>query len=291
MNILDNIKDKLRTYKYPTMYLIVFAISILLFNSLFLFFLFSIILSVILFIVNKDAFSATLGIGHYNSGKTAEAMAVFKKLIDKNSKNGTPYAYYGNQLLLDGKPNEAIEILEKGLTLKGDSIVHKNLVLSLSSCYWFLGDIKKAIELLEGLKQKYGYLNHAVLSTLGYLYLIDDNIEKALENTNLALLDDPKSSAALDNLGQISLKQGNIEKATEYFNEALEIKPNLVDSIYNLGVIELAKNTDESTVKAKEYFEKALTCNISVMNTVTLEEIQEQLDTCNKIISESSETI
>ncbi len=291
MNFLNNIKDKIKTFKYPSMYLVVFAVCILVFNSLTLFFVFSVILSAVLIYLNKDAAYATVGVGNYNSGKVEEGIAIFKKLVDKNSKNGISYAYYGNHLLLQEKPSEAIEVLERGLKLKKDPIIHKNIVLSLSSCYWFIGDVKKAIELLEDLKKQYGYLNHAVLATLGYLYFLDDNMEKALENTNLALIDDPKSSAALDNLGQIAYKQGNVEKAIEYFNEALEIKPNLVDSLYNLGLIELHKNTTESTLKAKEYFEKALTCSITVMNTVTESEIKEKLEICNKINSESSEII
>ncbi len=278
MNKFDDILYKLKKFKYPSIYILFFIVFGMILNNVLLLITVCVLFTIFLLFLNKDNILTIIAIGNYNSGKSSEALVMFKKLIDNNTKNATSYAYYGNTLLLEEKPNEAIPYLEKGLTLKCDSIIHKNLVLTLSSCYWVLGDIKKAISLLEELKAKYSYLNHSVLATLGYLYILENDLDKALENTNLALLDNENSSTALDNMGQIELKKNNIESAKEYFEKALLIKEDLVDSIYYLGVIALMENDKNSKIEAKKYFEKALTCNISVMNTVTKEEILEKLE-------------
>ncbi len=287
MKIINSIKEKIIVYKYPSLYILLFAVCIMFFNNLALFLISSVILSVALIFINKDAVRSTIAIGHYNSGKQEDAKKIFKSLVDNNTKNATPYAYYGNILLLEENQKEAIEVLEKGMLLKSNPLIHKNLALALSSSYWVNGEVPKAITTLEELKTKYGYLNHNVYATLGYLHLINDNLEKAIENTNLALMDDPKSATALDNMGQIELKRNNIEKSKEYFNEALEIKSNLVDSVYYLGVIEMLDKTKENAISAKKYFEKALECSISVMNTVTKQDIEDRIAECDEIISQN----
>ncbi len=277
MEKLKEILDKLKRYKYPSIFIVLFIVFGLFLNNIALFIISAVVMALVLIFINKDNITTMIAIGNDNSGKHDQALKMLKKQIDNNTKNATAYAYYGNALLLEDKADLAIPILEKGLTLKYNTIIHKNLVLSLSSCYWVKGDIKKSIELLENLKSVYAYLNASVLATLGYLYLLDDNTDKAILNTELALDDNPDSSSALDNMGQIEFKLENFEKAKEYFEKALVIKENLVDSLYYLGCIYINENEKE---KAKSYLEKALNGNFSVMNTVTKEMCEEKLKDC-----------
>ncbi len=272
--------DKLKKYKYPTIYIILFIIFAMILKSTFLFIMASIVFSLLLLLIKKDAAMTTVAIAYANGGKIEESTKILTKLISKNTKYAPCYAFYGNTLLLDNKPLESIPILEKGLTLKPDSTTYKTLNLVLSSCYWVTGDIKKAINLLEDLQKKYDYLNSNVLATLGYLYLLDDNTDLARKTSLLALEDNESSSSALDNLGQIEFKCSNPTLAKEYFNKALDIKENLVDSLYYMGLISI---DEENYDQANFYLNKAKLCNFSVMNTVTLEMVNEKLaEICNK---------
>lgn len=275
----------IRRFKIAGYYIIIFFVSIVLLGSFALFLMLSLILSIFLLLKHKDGIYTMVAIGNANSGKLDKANKIFKKLIERNTKNATCYAFYGNMLLMENKPEDAIPILEKGLTLKYDAIIHKNLVLALSSSYWAKGDIKKSISLLEDLKAKYEYVNYSVLTTLGYLYLLEDDMDNALINTQKALVDNENSPSALDNMGQIFYKKGDNEKARDYFEKAVYQKENLVDSIYFLGVIALEEDSKDSAIQAKKYFEKALNCNFSIMNTVTEEMVREKLEEATKNIS------
>lgn len=282
MDKFKEILDKLKMYKYPSLYILLFIVCVMFMNSILMFFILSILLSAILILLNKDSVLTTIAIGDENSGRHQQALNSLEKLVKRNTKNATAYAYYGNMLLMDGNPKEAIVILEKGLTLKCNSIIHKNLVLALSSSYWVDGDVKKGIALLEDLIAQYSYINHHVYSTLGYLYLLDNNIEDATKYTSLALEDDETSSSALDNMGQIKFTLGEYDEAKDYFKKALAQRDNLADSLYYLGVIYLNEDTKDLT-QAKNYLERARACNVSVMNTITDEMIEAKLQELDKI--------
>lgn len=276
---MEKFKDTLKKYRYPSIYLLIFFIFTFVYPNLFLLILSFLVFTFILFLMYKDNITTTFAIGKNNSGDTETAEKILQKLIDEDTKNATSYAYYGFMLLNSNKIDDAINVLEKGLTKKPNTIIHKNICLSLASAYWLKGDYKKGISILEDLQKQYDYVNDSVLSTLGYLYFLDGNLEKAKETSHLALQDNPECSAALDNLGQIALKEGNLDKAKEYFEKALNIKDTLIDSLYNLGIVyEKQGNIEE----ALECFEKAKLSSCSVFNTVTHDMVLQKIEEINK---------
>ncbi len=199
------------------------------------------------------------------------------KYFEKAVKSGTHHVkalyLYALRLLQDGKGEEALKYFELAEKYNCGILMEKYITVSKSSCYWIMGDIDKAISLLEGLIKKFSYISTDAYTTLGYLYYLKDDLEKAEEYTNKAIADSEDHAPAWDNLGQIYYKKGDIEKAKEYFEKAISIK-DIVDSLYFMGRI----NEDEgASEKAAEYYERALKCNISALNTVTEEEIKERL--------------
>jgi tetratricopeptide (TPR) repeat protein len=129
-----------------------------------------------------------------------------------------------------------------------------------------------AIETLEKMRRTYDYVNATVLATLGFMYFIKGDIEKAEELTQKALEDNPSSHSAWDNLGQIRYKQRKIDEAKEAFAKAVSFKGNLPDSLYYLGLI-AREEGDENA--AADYFKQALECDITPLNTVTREQVEE----------------
>lgn len=181
---------------------------------------------------------------------------------------------YGIMLLHEGKAKEALNLFERAEKHNTKLIYEKNIPLAMGSCYWLLGEIDKAIELMEALEEKYSYVNVSTLTTLGYLYILKKDYDKAEEYTKRALEDIPEHAPAWDNMGQIYFNKGIIDKAKEYFQKALEYRENMPDSLYYMGVI--AKNEGDKET-ARKYFKKALECNVTALNTVTSEEIAKQL--------------
>jgi tetratricopeptide (TPR) repeat protein len=104
------------------------------------------------------------------------------------------------------------------------------------------------------------------------MYFLKDDLEKAEEFTQKALADSDSSHSAWDNLGQIRYRQGERGQAKEAFEKAISFKGDLPDSLYYLGLI--AKEEGE-TEKAREYFKRALDCDITTLNTVTREQVEE----------------
>jgi tetratricopeptide (TPR) repeat protein len=128
-----------------------------------------------------------------------------------------------------------------------------------------------AIEILERMRSTYDYVNATVLATLGYMYFLKDDLEKAEEFTQKALADSDASHSAWDNLGQIRYRQGERAQAREAFEKAVSFKGDLPDSLYYLGLI--ARDEGE-TEKARDYFNRALECEITPLNTVTREQVE-----------------
>lgn len=229
--------------------------------------------------------------GNYQliKGNRDIAISYFKKALDLNTRNVLAIYNYGLILLQDGSFDKALELFNKSLELNTKRIqkktktpaalnraelLQKNIPLAIASAYWRLEKIDKAIDTLEDLRKKYAYVSPNALATLGYFYLVDKNYDKALEITNLALEDDETFYPAWDNLGQIAFEKEDLEKAEEYFKKSISLNPKSVDSLYHLGLIEEIKGDSN---KALENFKNALECNITALNTVSRETIEEKI--------------
>lgn len=265
----------------PLISIVIFIVLIAYLNSQFgniVAISFAILFILVLLIIFRYKTLTTLGIIFLAQSKSVKAEKIFKNIIAKNAKEPKAYLYYANSILHDGKATEAKEVLSKALLLKPDIITYKNIKLSLGSCYWLLNQIDDAIKVLTELQEEFEYINHYALTTLGFMHFLKDDYEKAKEITLLALEDNNESHSAWDNMGQIYYKEKDYQNAIEAFLKALSYKETLVDSLYHLGLIyEIQGDID----LAKEYLEKARLAPITSLNTVTLEEIEEKINSLN----------
>ncbi len=217
------------------------------------------------------------------------AINCFEKALKNNTKNILAIYNYGIILLQDGHFDKALKLFFKSQELNSKKakrksttpavlnrtmLLEKNIPLAISSCYWRLNNMDKAISTLEDLRKKYEYVSPNTLTTLGYFYLLVKDYEKAKEISQLAIDDDENFSSAWDNMGQIYLEQKDFKTAKEKFLKSIELNPKSVDSLYYLGIIEEIENNKE---KALEYFKKALDCNITSLNTISKEAIENKI--------------
>lgn len=225
-------------------------------------------------IVCRNYFLGMIGNMYYFLRKPDKAQKFYTLAVKRNTRNVKALYNYALDALHQGKASEALTVFKRAENINTNVLFEKLIPLAISSCYWILGDIDKAIETIENLQKKFNYINPNTLTTLGYFYLLKNNFEKAEELTNNALKDNNEYAPAWDNLGQIYYKKGDNKKAKEYFEKALSYRESMTESLYYMGLISKAEgNINE----AKEYFEKASNGYISALSTVKREDIEKEL--------------
>ncbi len=234
---------------------------------------FYIVYTILLIFIFKCEIDAIFANYNYALGKVDIAEKLFIKSINNSTKNAIAYLNYAVILSHKGKGLEAIKLLEKAEKLKSSPLTLKNILQTKATCYWISGDVDTGISILHNLINNYEYANPNTLTTLGYLYILKEDYNNAIKYTKEALKDDENYLLAYDNLGQIEYRRNSFDEAEKYFIKVIE-KYNYPDSLYFLGLIQLSKGDKE---KARIYLEKASHCNITNLNTVTLNMIEEQL--------------
>lgn len=198
----------------------------------------------------------------------------YKKAIVQKNTISYALSSYGLMLLRKGDTNTSLELFTRVYEGAGANVLMKKSGrVNQSLCYWQKGEIDKAIEILLDCEKEFEYINPDTYATLGYLYILKGNYDKALDYTNKALEDNNSHVSSLDNMGQIFYRQGDLEKAETYFKKAIEIKSTLADSQYYLGIISEENNNIEL---AKKYFQTAYNCDVNSFNTITKEQIEKK---------------
>lgn len=150
----------------------------------------------------------------------------------------------------------------------------QQLIVNYAIAVWKLGDLSRAIELLESLHKK-GPCG-TVYGVLGFLYIEAGDSEKALAFNREAYEYDDEDSVTLDNLGQTYYRMlGDKAEAKKYFDMAIKQKPGQIDTLYFLSRYDLEKGDKAA---AREKLETALEGRFSPLNFVSKQGIQKELD-------------
>jgi tetratricopeptide (TPR) repeat protein len=220
--------------------------------------------------------AAVIGNFHTIRGHKEKAEKYFRYALPHGSTSPQAHLTYGLSILRSGQAKEAAPLLDRALALCKPKkvLIQKSIRLSQASCRWALGDTDGAVKILERMRADYDYVNENVLSTLSFMYIEQNDLDKAEALSREAIEDTPSAYSAWDNLGQIAYRRRQWDEAKAHFVKALEFKEDLPDSLYYLG--QIAREEGE-TEKAAEYFEQALACDITALNTVTRAEIEEAI--------------
>ena len=155
-------------------------------------------------------------------GKNAEAIAIYKKLIQQYPSS---YDYYLELAFLyenSEKLKDAIDTYNKLETQVG---VDESISMQKQRLYLQMGDFDKAISELEKLIKEYP-TEARYYGMLGEMYESHDEPKKALQAYQHLLEIDPSDGIALMSLARYYQKQGDQEKYLNYIRQAFD-NPNV----------------------------------------------------------------
>jgi tetratricopeptide (TPR) repeat protein len=166
----------------------------------------------------------------------------------------------GNAQFEQGKYDEAIDSYQ--------SIVEKNpaayqIRFNIGNCYREKNELDLAQQEFEAVLDKANAeegpevlkTQAKALTAIGELYVMRDDIEKALEYFTQSLERNPQDEILAYNVGEILFSNAKMDEALEYFSLAATIKPSWPDVYLKLGYVYLNKTEYD---KAKENFSKFL---------------------------------
>jgi len=209
-------------------------------------------------------------------GDTAGARKLYEEALTHGLDDPRYLMSYTVLLIRDGEYAKAREILvknQKNPYMSGDS--KKQFFVNYAACVYKMGELDKAIAVLEGQHAK----EHSglIYETLGYLYVEAGDTEKAVAYNQEALEYDDEDPISLDNMGQVCYRLLNDkEKAKTFFERAIAIKPGQIDTLYFLAQYDLEAGNAQA---AREKLETALKGRFSPLNYATKDGVNALLKT------------
>ncbi|HBM79545.1 MAG TPA: hypothetical protein DD426_01680 [Clostridiaceae bacterium] len=184
-------------------------------------------------------------------------------------KTKVSYAYLSLKV---GNVDIAEKILKEMVKLKlnadDEIIVKSNYALVL----WKRNKLDEAISMLQDLCKK--YRNSTVYSSLGYFYILNGDLDKALEFNLKAHDYNGTDNIITDNLGQTYYLMGEYEKSAEVYKKLMERSPSFPEPYYFYGsaLYKMGKKDE-----AVEMIKKALEHKFSNLSTITKKMVEEKL--------------
>jgi len=212
-----------------------------------------------------------------SKGQNAEALALYEQALAAGMNNPRYILAYSVLLLRSNEFEKAKELLVKFQKAPMTEEQKQQLFMNYSVCVYKLGNMEKALAVLEGQHAKKP--SGLIYQTLGYLYVEEGDFEKARAFNEKAIEYDDEDPVCLDNMGQTYYRlAGDKRRALEYFEKAHELKPSQIDTLYFLAQYDIENNKIED---AREKLETALEGRMSPLNYATKERIQACLDSLN----------
>lgn len=230
-----------------------------------------VVLAYLLFVKYTDI-CMWMGISQYGNGDIEKAFKWFKK-AEKAGMTGRQRITYAYYLMREGRVEESEAIFTRMLAFKLSPDMKNQAKSNYAILLMKTGRIDEAREELEEIFPTYKVTN--VYGSLGYLYILGDDMEKAKEFNHEAYDFNKDNAVILDNMVQLYTKLGDFDAAYQYSVELMEKKPAFIEAYYNTAMVEkeLGKFGD-----AKAHLEHALTIRPSFLTTITHEKLQETLD-------------
>ena len=167
-----------------------------------------------------------LGLTHSRLGRVEEAVALFRRAIERNRHYGAAHYNLGNELNRLGRKDEAIVHYERALKIDPhDASAHNNLGVALFA----IGRKEDAIARYEqALKIRPAYSDAHV--NLGNALNDLGRKEDAISSYENALSIDPREAIAHNNMGIALQDLGRQDEAIACYETALKINPNYSDA-------------------------------------------------------------
>ncbi len=210
----------------------------------------------------------------YQKGNTQEAINWLEKAYNTGSAKPGIVTTLGYLLLKEGHLDKSLKIFKE--QINSTSKISDNDLYSLKSNYalalWKNGELDRAIEMYEAIFPNYKNTN--VYGSLGYLYILKGNLEKALEFNKEAMEYNNTGAVILDNLGQTYYMLGEYEKADDIFKKLLGLSPKFPEAYYDYALV-LEKLGDKD--RCIENLKNALNYKPNFLSGVTVKQIEDKL--------------
>ena len=180
-------------------------------------------------------------------------------------------------VLRDGDVDKAEKLINKITYLKKKELKYESLMtakINQALILWKKGDLKQAIEMLEEIYSS-GYKTTVLYGTLGYFYILDGQISKALDFNNEAYEYNGTNMIIEDNLASNCMLAADYDRAEELYNKLFTQNPEFIEPYYNYALL---MKTRGNRQQAAEYFNKALQYPEKFLSTVTHDQIKKELE-------------
>ena len=213
--------------------------------------------------------------------KHAEALRQYAEAYAAGLREARINMAYAVLLMRYNRSEEAKALLLECEKMPGlDHKQKKQLLINYSVCQWKLGNIDRAIELMESAGSN--GMTATIYTTLGYYYVEKGHqtgdFEKAIEFNQKSMEYDDEDAGILDNVGQQYFFMGDHDKAYEYFAKAYNAKPTQVATLYYIAYINVERGNFE---KANAFIDRCLEGNFSALATIThaqAEQLKKQIE-------------
>ncbi len=214
----------------------------------------------------------------YARGNAEETLYWLERVYKTGVAKPNAVTTYGYLLLKDGRLEQAMKIFEEQYNTPNISNTdYYNIKSNYALCLWKQGKLEEAVTLLEKIIPDYKNTN--IYGSLGYLYNLQGDLEKALKFNLEALEYNSTGGVILDNLGQTYYLMGEQEKAQEIFEKLLAQKPKFPEAYYDYALV-LEKLGDKE--KAIAMLKDAQQHKINYLSAVTNEHIETKLEQLNE---------
>ncbi len=204
---------------------------------------------------------------NYTKGDVGKAFDWFergyKHGMDINQK--MTYAYY---LLRSGRTERAEEMI---LSVLGRNLKKEDRFVAKSHYALLLLKTDRLNEAADELEEIFPYYrNTNIYGSLGYIYILMDDMAKAEEFNKEAYAYNSENAVILDNMVQLYVKLDNYEEAYKYALELMEQKPTFIEAYYDTAFVE---NKLGKTEDARGHLEHALTIEPTFLSNISHDEV------------------
>ncbi|MDF2987386.1 MAG: tetratricopeptide repeat protein [Eubacterium sp.] len=209
----------------------------------------------------------------YANGDVQGTIDNLEKAYRTGSAKSSVVTTYGYVLLKYGRLEEAMKIFDEQLRspkLSNNELydTQSNYALGL----WKQGKLDEAIKLFEEIIPK--YKNTSIYGSLGYLYNLSGDLEKALK-FNLEAADyNSTGGVILDNLGQTYYFLEDYVKSKEVFTKLITLNPKFPEAYYDYALV-LEKLGDKE--KCIEMLKNSQLYKLNYLSAITKEDIEKKL--------------
>lgn len=227
---------------------------------------------IMLYIGRANLFSF-IGNMKYSSSSLDQALIWFKRSSDTKKATMRTLISYAYILLKTGSPDEAGQLLEDLLKKKPNKETELYIKANLALVYWKKSRLDDAVSTLQEVISE--YKTTTVYGSLGYLLMMQGDIDKALD-FNLEAYDfNNTNSIILDNLAQNYFLKGMYEESQQTYDKLLAQNPTFPEAYYNYSLLLIEQG---QTDKAVEMLNKALGCKFSFLSDISKEKITVKLE-------------